>query len=113
VAPSQEVGPAGRADEYLVTRSIRYDAGRTEVELGVIVGSLPVQEVLPLAELAAGFGEAGYSVIIDRDRRELVFHPRRAVRQQPHPPCLGREGGMWTRVFSPSPRAGFPIRRRG
>ena len=81
VAPSQGVGPAGLADEYLVTRSIRYDADRTEVELGVIVGSLPVQEVLPLAELAAGFGEAGYSVIIDRDRGELVFHPRSPVRQ--------------------------------
>jgi integrase len=47
---------------------------RLEQEIGSIRGSLVVNDVLPRSELGVVFGEAGYSVVIDRGPGEVLFH---------------------------------------
>ncbi|MFH1764999.1 MAG: HAMP domain-containing protein, partial [Gemmatimonadota bacterium] len=78
--------------EYLLIRPIRGAGNGTNSAIGSLRGSLLLQEVLPRPELAAGFGEFGYSVVIDRDGDRLLFHPRMAARQQSLSALLGPGG---------------------
>jgi len=91
-APGESPGRPMGVTEYVVTRPIRDVGEAAGSELGNIRGALPIQEILPRNELAAGFGEFGYSVILDRDRMELLFHPRRAAFQHPLSSLLGPGG---------------------
>ncbi len=109
----QEGGPVGGPTELLVTRPILDLERGTYVEIGTVRGSLPLQEVLPRSELAAGFGEAGYSVVIDRDRGEVLYHPRRVALRQTLPSLLGRGGwDLGPEPFS-APEGAFSYSERG
>lgn len=83
--------PTGSA-EYVVTRPIPGAGDGTEPDIGSIRGSLLLQEVLPRGELEAGFGELGYSVVVDRGGDRVLFHPRLQVRRNPLSSLLGPEG---------------------
>lgn len=109
----REGGPVGGPTELLVTRPILDLEQRTRVQIGMLRGSLPLHEVLPGSELAAGFGEAGYSVVIDRERGEVLFHPRRAVLRQTLPSLLGPGGwDLDSELFS-SPEGDFSYSEGG
>jgi signal transduction histidine kinase len=83
--------PAGRA-EYLVTRQIGEATSETGSDIGLIRGTLLLQEILPRGELSVGFGEFGYSVVIDRGANRILFHPRLRARRQSLSWLLGPSG---------------------
>jgi signal transduction histidine kinase len=82
---------AGRT-EYVLSRPIREVSSEAESTIGSIRGSLLLQEILPQGELEAGFGELGYSVVVDRDADRLLFHPRMAQRRPSLSTLLGPSG---------------------
>lgn len=95
------VPPAGRT-EYLVTLSVDGTGDHRDSHLGSIRGSLLLPEILPRGEMEAGFGELGYSVVIDRDRNRVLFHPRTAPRQTSLSFLLGPEGwGLGSGAIEP------------
>jgi signal transduction histidine kinase len=83
--------PAGRT-EYVLSRPIREASSEAESTIGSIRGSLLLQEILPQGELEAGFGELGYSVVVDRVGDRLLFHPRMAQRRPSLSTLLGPRG---------------------
>jgi signal transduction histidine kinase len=90
--PGEEGRAAGGVPDYVVLLPVLDVEGRAASVMGSVRGSLLVQEVLPRNELAAGFGESGYSIVVDRARMVLLFHPRRTAFQQSLSSLLGPEG---------------------
>jgi signal transduction histidine kinase len=62
-----------------VTRPIR--VGQREV--GSLRAGIILEDILPQEALETRFGRAGYSVVVDRERRAVVYHPRHSYRNQP------------------------------
>ena len=64
----------------LVTRSIQ---GTDGSEVGTLRAAVIVEEVLPREALETRFGSAGRSIVIDRSRGMVVYHPLHMYRNQP------------------------------
>jgi len=62
-----------------VTRPIRLG----DADAGTLRAGIIVEQILPQEDLEAKFGRAGYSVVVDRERRAVVYHPRHSYRNQP------------------------------
>ncbi|NIR45959.1 MAG: HAMP domain-containing protein [Gemmatimonadetes bacterium] len=79
-----------RADVMSVVRPI-YDqpSGR---EVGTLYAALDLDELLPYEQLAARFGETGYSTVVDRSRNTVLYHPSHAYRRQSLGRLLGPDG---------------------
>jgi len=104
--------PAGRA-QHVITRPIR-EAGREQSPaMGLIRGSLRLQEVLPLGEVAAGFGELGYSVIADREGERILLHPRLTGRWQSLPALFGPGGWDVEATSLGAPSGRFTYKEEG
>ena len=103
---------AGRT-EYLLVRPIPGAGNEKGSAIGSIRGSLLLQEVLPRGELVAGFGEFGYSVVIDRDGNRLLFHPRMAARQQSLSALLGPDGWNVDPALLAAPAGEFSYSEEG
>ncbi len=64
--------------------------------LGTVLARPRLSSLLPREALDARFGQAGYSVVVDRAVGRILYHPRRAMTDQPWRGLLGRdsaEGG--------------------
>ncbi|MCJ7629318.1 MAG: sensor histidine kinase, partial [Longimicrobiales bacterium] len=108
-APARPIG----GTEYVVTRTIPEVGDKPNSTLGSLRGALILQEVLPQGELAAGFGELGYSVVIDRDGDRLLFHPRGAARQQSLSALLGPGGWNVDPALLAAPAGEFTYSEEG
>ncbi len=76
--------------------------------VGVLVATVRADALLPRAALEARFGRSGYTVVLDRMRGEVVYHPRHAFLRQTiaslvgpggwnvEPAILSRERGTFT-----------------
>ncbi|MCJ7628906.1 MAG: ATP-binding protein, partial [Longimicrobiales bacterium] len=60
--------------------------------LGEVVAVAPMDQVLPPDALAQTFGRSGYSVVLDLQGDQVLFHPRRAVLQARASSLLGPDG---------------------
>lgn len=78
-AGSGALGGVYRRHVMSVVRPIQDASGR---EVGSLVATLDLDELLPLEQLAERFGETGYSMVVDRSRNTVVYHPRHALRDQ-------------------------------
>ena len=73
----------------LVTRPIQ---GADGSEVGTLRAAVIVEEVLPREALEARFGSAGRSIVVDRARDLVVYHPLHMYRNQPLAVLTGPEG---------------------
>lgn len=71
-----------------VTRPIRV----SEKHVGTLRAGILLEEILPREALETRFGRAGYSVVVDRERRSVVYHPRHSYRNQPLEVLTGPDG---------------------
>lgn len=71
-------------------RPIRDGSG--SARLGEVVAVARLDQVLPMEALAQAFGRSGYSVILDRPKDQVVYHPRRSQLQAPASSLLGPDG---------------------
>ena len=71
-----------------VTRPIRV----SERQVGTLRAGILLEEILPRDALETRFGRAGYSVVVDRERRSVVYHPRHSYRNQPLDVLTGPDG---------------------
>lgn len=60
--------------------------------LGVLVATMRAEALLPREALEVRFGRSGYTVVLDRVRGDIVYHPRHAYLRQSLTSLLGREG---------------------
>ena len=112
-APGESPNRLSGVNELLVTRPVRDMEEAAGPELGSIRGALPIPEILPRNELAAGFGESGYSVVLDRNRMQLLFHPHRSALQYPLSSLLGPGGwGVDAGLFA-APEGRFSYSEEG
>lgn len=86
---SPAVGSVYRPHVMSVVRPIQGAGGG---EVGSLVATLDLDELLPLEQLVERFGETGYSVVVDRSRNTVVYHPRHAFRDQSLGTLLGPGG---------------------
>jgi hypothetical protein len=124
-------GQAAATPEHVVTRPVLGVGRGLEQEIGSIRGSLVVNDVLPRSELGVVFGEAGYSVVIDRGPGEVSFlapslelcSVRPATRSSsiagrgrfcstPRQDLVGAPSGPWTgwAIGDSTPGRGPPLR---
>ena len=92
-ARTTELGEAGapyRPNVMAVTRPIYDESGDREV--GSLFAAIDLEALLPYDELAARFGETGYSTVVDRSRNLVVYHPSHAYRDQSLGTLLGPDG---------------------
>jgi signal transduction histidine kinase len=83
------VGDLG--ESFVATRPIRDT--ESGAELGALVATIRLRELLPREALATSFGRDGYSVVLDRSADRVLYHPRRAFLRQPLSELLG--SGAW------------------
>ncbi|NIN71443.1 MAG: HAMP domain-containing protein [Gemmatimonadetes bacterium] len=79
-AMGEEYGGAELQDEIRVNQPIRDIEGTGD--FGTLVAAVRTRALIPDEALAASFGRAGYSVILDRAGERVLFHPRRAFLRQ-------------------------------
>jgi signal transduction histidine kinase len=79
-----------RTNVLTVVRPIYGGAGTGEV--GSLLAAIDLEELLPYEELAARFGETGYSTVVDRARQRVLYHPSHAYRDQSLNTLMGPEG---------------------
>jgi signal transduction histidine kinase len=90
-ARGEEYGGARLGDVIRVDQPIRDIEGLGE--FGTLVAAVRTRALIPDDALAAAFGRAGYSVILDRASEQVLFHPRRAFLGQNVAVLLG--SGNW------------------
>ena len=61
-------------------------------QLGTLTAAIRTRALLPDEALSVSFGRAGYSVVLDRSANRVLYHPSRAVFQQPLATLLGPDG---------------------
>ena len=61
-------------------------------ELGTLTAAIRLRTLLPDDALSVAFGRAGYSAVLDRSENRVLYHPSRAVFQQPLSTLLGPDG---------------------
>jgi len=83
-------GAPYRASVMAVVRPIFDEAGGREV--GSLFAAIDLEQLLPYEELAARFGETGYSTVVDRSRNTVVYHPSHAYRDQNLGTLMGSDG---------------------
>jgi signal transduction histidine kinase len=76
----EEYGGARLGDVIRVDQPIRDIEGLGE--FGTLMAAVRTRALIPDDALAASFGRAGYSVILDRAGEQVLFHPRRAFLKQ-------------------------------
>jgi len=84
---AEEFGGPELQDVILVVQPIRDIEGSGE--FGTLVAAVRARALIPDDALAASFGRAGYSVILDRASEQVLFHPRRAFLRQHAAVLLG------------------------
>jgi len=77
-------------DVFLVTQPIR-DI-ENENELGTLTATVRIRALLSDEALSVAFGRSGYSAVLDRSSGRVLYHPSRAVFQQPLSTLLGPGG---------------------
>jgi signal transduction histidine kinase len=77
-------------DVLVVTQPIR-DI-ENEDSLGTLTATVRMRTLLPDDALSVSFGRAGYSAVLDRSSGRVLYHPSRAVFQQPLSTLLGPGG---------------------
>ncbi|MGD8699315.1 MAG: ATP-binding protein [Gemmatimonadales bacterium] len=68
-----------------------YDAAGSG-PIGTLHAALDLESLLPYEQLAARFGETGYSTVVDRSRGIVVYHPSHAYRDQSLNALTGSDG---------------------
>ena len=71
-----------------VTRPIHV----SDREVGTLRAGIILEEILPREALETTFGTAGYSIVVDRARGLVVYHPRHMYRNQPLAVLTGPDG---------------------
>jgi signal transduction histidine kinase len=98
-AMGETVGGAELQDVIQVVQPIRDIEGSGD--FGTLVAAARTQTLIPDDALAASFGRAGYSVILDRAREQVLFHPHRSILWQNTAMLLGPGGwDLDARLFS-------------
>ncbi|MGD2218391.1 MAG: sensor histidine kinase, partial [Gemmatimonadales bacterium] len=90
-AIGEEYGGAELQDVIRVDQPIRDIEGTGD--FGTLVAAVRTHALIPDEALAASFGRAGYSVILDRAGEQVLFHPRRSFLKQSTTVLLG--SGNW------------------
>ncbi|KPK61760.1 MAG: hypothetical protein AMS21_09015, partial [Gemmatimonas sp. SG8_38_2] len=83
-------GASFRTNVMAVVRPIHNETHGGEV--GSLSAAIDLEELVPYEELAARFGETGYSTVVDRSRNMVVYHPSHAYRDQNVGALLGPDG---------------------
>lgn len=86
----EEARPPYRSNWMTLQRPI-YDAADS-APVGALHAALDLESLLPYEQLAARFGETGYSTVVDRSRRIVVYHPSHAYRDQSLNALMGPDG---------------------
>jgi len=81
----------------MIVRRPIYDATGTTV-VGELHAAIDRATLLPHEQLAARFGESGYSTVVDRDLGTVVYHPSHAYRDQSLSTLAGPDG--WNKDLS-------------
>jgi signal transduction histidine kinase len=84
-APTREL-----SDVLMVTQPIRDIANGDD--LGSLTAAIRLRALLPDEALSVTFGRAGYSAVLDHASGRVLFHPSRALFQQPLATLLGPGG---------------------
>lgn len=90
-AMGETFGGAEAQDVIEVVQPIRDIEGSGD--FGTLIAAVRTQALIPDDALAASFGRAGYSVILDRAGEQVLFHPRRSFLRQSAEVLLGP--GNW------------------
>jgi signal transduction histidine kinase len=85
-----ELPARGSFDVLVVTQPIR-DIENGD-DLGTLTAAIRLHALLPDEALSVAFGRAGYSAVLDRSSGRVLYHPSRAVFQQPLASLLGPGG---------------------
>jgi signal transduction histidine kinase len=85
-----ELPASGSFDVFMVTQPIR-DI-ETGADLGTLTAAIRLRSLLPDEALSVAFGRAGYSTVLDRASGRVIYHPSRALFQQPVGTLLGPGG---------------------
>lgn len=101
-----ERDPAGSVAIALNTREFVREPASGAI-VGVVVASPRLDALLPADVLAARFGEAGYSIIVDRATGLVLYHPRHAGLNQRLQTLLRADSLAARRVLSQSGRGRF------
>ena len=95
--PSNLPGGRTAVESFSPSPSARIRVPIVDLEGGQEVGTLSAQvrlgDILPNENLGIAFGESGFNVVLDRERREILFHPSRRFVNQPLSALLGK--GAW------------------
>ena len=100
--------PGASPDVLILSRPIPGDPGSPPA--GVLVVGARASSLMPQDLLEAGFGTAGYTVIVDREASRVIYHPRHAFWGRPVGELVGSTG--WGIDTSALVRARTSIRYR-
>lgn len=90
-AGSTDDTPVLDPSSVMLARHPIHDAAGT-AEVGMLRAALYRETLLPYEQLAARFGENGYSIVVDRALGTVVYHPSHAYRDQSLSVLMGPDG---------------------